>query len=312
MTDMKTIAHQARRNGWATTPLYSVSPDGQFCHCPKGGRCPSKGKHPINKEWASRPFPSAADVEAMWDKHPKAQVGIRTGSVSGNLVVLDIDEGGKEALAPLVNANGGMPETLVVQTGSGGLHYYFQAPTGVTIPNSQSKVAAHVDIRGEGGQVVGPGARTDRGAYAVIHNAPVAALPQWLGEKAIGSREQVEFIPAAVTKRPQTAEEASYEANLLNKQLGRLAALQNKPWAPGDAWDQNCFEAFCHGIELANSEWAAITLEQARERFMAAAPRDDQWDEAEAKWAQAMKVVGNKAKEGPKGSVMDATPRQAM
>lgn len=306
---MKTVAHQTRAAGWAPTPIHGVTQDGR-CTCTKGGSCPSKGKHPIAKEWASQPFPSAPDVEALWDLHPKAQVGIRTGSISNNLIILDIDEGGRESLAPLVNANGGMPETLVVQTGSGGYHYYFTGPSGVVIPNSQGKVAPHVDIRGEGGQVVGPMAQTDKGAYLVIHSAPVAAMPKWLVDAAIANRTEVEFIPAAVQKRPQSAEEASYEANMLNKQLGRLATLQNKPWAPGDAWDQSCFEVACHLVELANSEWAAITMESAHRSFMAAAPSDDRWDERQAKWTQAATTCGNKAKEGPK-TLSDIAPPQA-
>lgn len=309
MVDMKTVAHQARQAGWAPVALHGVSPDGQYCHCPQGGNCPSKGKHPIEKGWEDQPFPSAADIEATWDRRKSANVGIRTGSISGNLIVLDIDAGGREALAPLVNANGGMPETLVVQTGSGGYHYYFIAPEGVEIRNSQGKVAPHVDIRGEDGQAVAPGSRTDKGAYSIAHSAPIAPMPQWLIDPAVGDRAEVEFIPAAVAKRPQTPEEASYEGNMLSKQLGdRLGVLQNKPWAPGDAWDQTCFEVACHLVELANSEWAAITPEEAYQRFMAAAPSDDQWDEREAKWRQAVSTCGNKAKEGPKGSgsIMDA------
>lgn len=301
---METVAQQIRESGWAPVALYGVSPgDGRFCHCSKGGSCPSKGKHPIETEWASRGFPTEQDVREMFTKHRTAQVGVRTGSVSGNLIVLDIDEGGREAIAPLVRANGGMPETLVVQTGSGGLHYYFTAPQGVVIPNSQSRVAQHVDIRGEGGQVVGPYARTDKGAYSVLHSAPVAPMPQWLIKAAAPVREKVQHVPASVTKRPQSAEEASYEQNMLNKQLGRLAALQNKPWEPGDAWDINCFEVACHLVELANSDWAAITRDQAYEAFMAAAPSDSRWDEREAKWAQALHTCGEKAKEGPKEAV---------
>src|SRR5690606_19329219 len=85
----------------------------------------------------------------------------------------------------------------------------------------------------------------------------------------------------------------------------------NKPWEQGDAWDQNCFEVACHLVELANSEWAAITHEQAREAYLSAAPSDAQWDERMAKWMQAMNTCGSKAKEGPSGSVVEAAPRQA-
>lgn len=305
---MKDEAQKIFAAGLTPVALYGVGPDGLTCMCKLGRGCQSKGKHPINNGWAGQ-VATAETVEQDFDRNFRVNMGVRTGRASGGLVVLDIDEGGKESLAPLVHAGGGMPETLVVQTGSGGYHYYFYAPQGVDVPNSISKVAHHVDIRGEGGQVVGPGSRSDKGEYKVIHNAGIAAIPQWLLEAALATRGgEVEHIPAATQKRPQSAEEASYELNMLAKQIGRLGVLQNKPWAPGDAWDATCFEVACHLVELSNSEWASITYEEAHRRYLEAAPSDDQWDQAEAKWIQAVKQAGNKAKEGPTGSIMNATP----
>lgn len=305
---MKEAAQKAYAAGLTPVALYGVGPDGRTCMCKRGRGCDSKGKHPINNGWAGQ-VATAETVEQDFDRKFRVNMGIRTGRASGNLMVLDIDEGGREALAPLVNASGGMPETLVVQTGSGGLHYYFYAPEGLEVPNSVGKVAAHVDIRGEGGQVVAPGSRTNKGEYTVAHPAAIVAAPQWLLDAALATRgAEVEYIPAAAEKRQQSAEEASYELNMLHKQLGRLGVLQNKAWEPGDAWDQSCFEVACHLVELANSEWAVITHEEAHQRYLEAAPSDDQWDEREAKWAQAVRQAGGKAKEGPTGggSIMDA------
>lgn len=307
---MKEAAQKAYAAGLTPVALYGVGPDGQTCMCKRGRGCDSKGKHPINNGWAGQ-VATAETVERDFDRNFRVNMGVRTGRASGGLMVLDLDEGGREALAPLVQAGGGMPETLVVQTGSGGQHFYFYAPEGVEVPNSVSKIAHHVDIRGEGGQVVAPGSRTNKGEYTVLHAAAIAPAPQWLLEAALATRTGnpvAEVAPAP--KRRQSVEEQSYELNMLNKQLGRLGVLQNKTWEPGDAWDQNCFEVACHLVELANSEWASITHEEAHRRYLEAAPSDDQWNEAEAKWQQAIRQAGNKAKEGPSGSVMDATPEQ--
>ena len=87
-------------------------------------------------------------------------IGIVTGSVSGELVVLDVDprDGGNESLANLIMNGLKLPDTVHCKTGSGGDHYYFRAPIGTVtrIRNSASSLGPGLDIRAEGGQVVAP------------------------------------------------------------------------------------------------------------------------------------------------------------
>jgi hypothetical protein len=104
--------------------------------------------------------------------------GVLTGARSG-VVVVDLDtHGGKDGLGALAARLGGLeqiPETLTVRTRSGGLHLYFDHP-GRHVPNSQSRIAKGVDVRGDGGYAKCPPSP----GYDVIHLVPPAPCPQWV------------------------------------------------------------------------------------------------------------------------------------
>ena len=110
--------------GWAFTPL--------------------KGKVPTRKRW-QREEPGAPEVATGWAR--RGNVGLRTGAVSG-VVVVDEDTAKGGSVATL-----GLPETVTAKTGGGGRHLYFLHPEG-GVGNSAGKLAPHVDVRGDGGQVV--------------------------------------------------------------------------------------------------------------------------------------------------------------
>ena len=58
-----------------------------------------------------------------------------------------------------------IPETVVVLTPSGGRHLWLSGPPDVVVPNSASRLAPGIDVRGAGGYLVGPGSRTEHGVY---------------------------------------------------------------------------------------------------------------------------------------------------
>lgn len=87
------------------------------------------------------------------------------------------------------------PETLIVRTGTGGAHLYFAHP-GFAVKTC-TKIMPGVDVRGEGGFVVGPGSVHVCGAaYEIVHDGPIAHAPAWLldypGLKRGGSSAVVE------------------------------------------------------------------------------------------------------------------------
>ncbi|MEO3972868.1 bifunctional DNA primase/polymerase [Streptomyces sp. CAU 1734] len=58
-----------------------------------------------------------------------------------------------------------IPETATVLTPSGGRHLWLTGPPGVVVPNSASRLAPGIDIRGAGGYLIGPGSVTAHGRY---------------------------------------------------------------------------------------------------------------------------------------------------
>jgi hypothetical protein len=75
-----------------------------------------------------------------------------------------------------------LPATFTVRTPSGGRHLYFRAPGHPTLGNTAGMLGRHVDTRGAGGYVVGPGSVCSTGYYTIISDNPVVQLPQWVVE----------------------------------------------------------------------------------------------------------------------------------
>ncbi|MEU3184847.1 bifunctional DNA primase/polymerase [Streptomyces sp. NPDC006923] len=77
-----------------------------------------------------------------------------------------------------------VPETVTVLTPSGGRHLWLTGPPDVVVPNSASRLAPGIDVRGAGGYLVGPGSVTARGAYRTAPGtaglAPAPCPPELL------------------------------------------------------------------------------------------------------------------------------------
>lgn len=290
------VAHSVAKAGWAPVFLHGVSPDGRICSCRRGIECPSKGKHPIEESWSSAAFPSGADIQAMAETHPTANLGIRTGTISG-LFVVDVDTHGLEEWARLVGENG-LPETLIVQTGSGLWHYYFAIPEGVKISNSRGSLPRGIDVRGDGGQVVCPPSRTDKGTYRPHTNAPLAHPPAWLLELILTPPRGDSTVAEGVTKAP-TEEGARKTTACVQKWAGELVVLRDTPWVDGAGWDEATWRRAQDFVALANSPWSPLTHEEAHRIFMEVAPRDSHWDQRQAKWDRAMVEKAGQMKDEP-------------
>ncbi len=137
---------------------------------------PLAGKRPRLKNWQNKDRESIG-VALKWAKG--GNVGIRTGDASGGLVVVDIDDGAETDQFDF-------PNTVTVKTGNGGIHLYYKSK--INIRNSASRLAAKIDIRGNGGQVVAVGSvHPDTGEIYNYMNSPdkieIAPLPDWIVEK---------------------------------------------------------------------------------------------------------------------------------
>ena len=167
------------QRGWLVFPCHTVGDKGCSCRCTD---CGSPGKHP---RIAGGLNSASADPEAIsrwWARWPGANVAVRTGAVSGLVVVdIDPDHGGVATMRNLVDSHGSLTRGPVVRTGSGGWHAYFRHP-GEPVRNSAgTRLGAGVDVRGDGGYVIAPPSRHASGRqyeWDVTGDLPV--LNDWL------------------------------------------------------------------------------------------------------------------------------------
>ncbi|WP_159769792.1 bifunctional DNA primase/polymerase [Streptomyces sp. HM190] len=110
-------------------------------------------------------------VRALFAAAPWATgYGIACGLHPHHLIGVDLDtKSGTDSSAALrelaLRHLFTIPDTVVVTTPSGGRHLWLTGPPDVVVPNSASRLAPGIDIRGAGGYLVGPGSRTDHGVY---------------------------------------------------------------------------------------------------------------------------------------------------
>ena len=140
MENMKTEALKYAEMGFAVFPV-------------------RKNKTPCTKQGCKDAEMDAKKINEWWSKWNKANIGIATGSISGGLVVIDIDEDedrgiyGKDSLREWEKVNGKLPETWTVITGRGGYHFYYHSTQKF---KNATGLYDGIDIRGEGGYVIAP------------------------------------------------------------------------------------------------------------------------------------------------------------
>jgi hypothetical protein len=160
--------------------------------------CAADSKRPALREnWQDLATIDRARIRAWWARQPY-NVGIACGP--SGLVVIDLDvapdrrEGsddrgldgpasGADALQRLCRAHGQRypADTYTVDTPSGGSHLYFTAPQ-APVRNSAGRLGPLIDVRADGGYVVGDGSLIDGRRYAARGDfLPLALpLPAWL------------------------------------------------------------------------------------------------------------------------------------
>lgn len=129
------------------------------------------GKEPAFTGWQHEATADTELVHARWSDpvggDPLAfNIGVATGA---GLLVLDVDnkdgKHGSASLNGLEARYGALPMTLTVRTPTGGYHYYFRVPADEWIGNSIGKLGEGLDVKGDGGYVVGPGSVLAKGQY---------------------------------------------------------------------------------------------------------------------------------------------------
>jgi len=255
----------AARRGFATFPLAARS------------------KRPVpGEKWeAYRDNPLTAEQAAELDATDR-NVAIITGAAS-EVFVLDLDGPEAERIAA---ERGWTAPTLTVATGNG-LHFYYQMPD-FEVRNSAGKLAEHVDVRGEGGYVVGPGSiHPDGHLYTLLEGADAPAVPpaalvdalrpkargQRSGGNASGARRSGEVEALLGELRAAREGTRNAEANRITFRIGQLVAAGRI--AIGEAEDR--LREVCEDIGLEPAEIDHI-LPRVIEEGMAQ-PRNSDGDE---------------------------------
>ena len=167
--------------GWFVFPIHSIDDDGN-CTC-GNLNCEDKGKHPKIGGGAKK---ASRDEEKIreWFADPLTNIAILTGEKS-NLTVLDIDigeKGGDQTWREL-NEKEGEPQTLISNTGSGGMHFLFQYNSALN--TSSNTLGDGVDCRNDGGYIIAPPSRHKSGnSYSwEDENISLKPLPKHLSKR---------------------------------------------------------------------------------------------------------------------------------
>jgi putative DNA primase/helicase len=145
---------------------------------------------PDKAPWTPHGFKDATtdreQIKAWWIEHPDAMIGLPTGKTSGLLVIdLDLDTAkgldGITAFDALRPADTAPIVTRSHRTPRGGRHLLFAWP-GVRVKNNNTgKIAAGVDIKGDGGYIImSPSMNADGKQYTVETDMAPQRLPSWI------------------------------------------------------------------------------------------------------------------------------------
>jgi len=193
-------------------------------------------KEPITKHGHNDATVDPAQIQAWWARTPNANLGLATGATSG-LVVVDLDNkngkhGTKVFETFLAEHNDTLPPSRV-RTTTGGVHLYFRHPgKGVYIPCTSDQLGRGIDVRGDGGYIVAPPSRTQKGVYTVEAKAPLPNLPPWLLARLIKPiKEKSDESKAAKKSQVKTpAGEPQTPEPELKAALRRLSSDNYDDW----------------------------------------------------------------------------------
>lgn len=205
-------------------------------------------------------FPALTDV-MRWEAD-NMNVGVVCGRLS-NLLVIDVDSEEAQATYNAFNA----PVTPTVRT-SKGSHYYFRHPA-QEIRNSTKVKGVALDVRGEGGYVVGPGSIHESGITyeweVTPEETPFADLPKNIIEAVSPASGSMPSASKAVALRPQPVtihagdnRYADWIADKLQRGLAHIAAAQE-----GERNDTLNFVSYGIGTYVAAAQLDWVPYAQA-------------------------------------------------
>lgn len=189
-------------------------------------------KRPIIKNWSK----IQSNDETLDKFKDTSNIGIIMGATS-NLVCIDVDVKNADGVATLEKLEeqlGELPQTVMSETPSGGIHYYFKYVKGI---RNRKNVGEGIDIQADGTQTVEAPSQID-GTYYEWVNSPfeyeIAELPQkWKQYLCEEVDEDTLLLSNKPFEAPSEVEEggrnntlASYVGSLLGKKLKKTTVLK--------------------------------------------------------------------------------------
>ncbi|MBG6106619.1 bifunctional DNA primase/polymerase [Frigoribacterium sp. CG_9.8] len=251
------------------------------------------GKVPIAKGWQDNPLDSIETVFAAFAERPQANYGIVTGY--DQLFVVDLD--GADAITWWKDQ--GFLQGPSTKTPRGGMHIFYRAPDGMEIQTNAGKIHPKVDIRGVGGQVVGPGSMVPAGTYkgdlAAIADAPEAPaeLLAIIPEKT--AYTQVEHVGTQV-------EEASEKERSSVAWIARRLQALPDVWVEGAGWHDSVRDSAMWLSRMVNSTAYAMTEDAAVTILLTHTPTyGSEWgdDKILEQWVSARTLTAGQFAEPP-------------
>lgn len=172
-------------------------------------------------------------IRQWWEQWPDANVAIACGAVSGNLVVIDVDnkngKSGDLSIDIWESEHGDFPDTVVAHTGSGGKHYYFRVKDPKAFKNRVEAIPA-VDIRGDGAYVVAyPSVHENGKMYTWRHGVSLTDEPDEVADANDSVLELLSLNARDSTPKKQDAakrQRVNVEQGNRNDTIFRYAAAQ--------------------------------------------------------------------------------------
>lgn len=241
--------------GLAVHPVHSMRAGCCTCGDPA---CEHAAKHPLTQHGVHDATTQEAAIRRWWEQWPFANVALRAAEIGA---VLDIDprNGGTESLDSLIAKHGELPDTVEVQTGGGGLHFWFRLPAGIDL--RKGSIAPGVDLQvGAGAYVLAPPSlhKSGRGydfeaSSDFLLGQAIAMAPDWLIQ---ARREAGVYAPKSRQEHPGYFDGPALEVERTRAALAVLdpdmpypewlrvgQALHQSCWSQGfdlwDAWSTN-------------------------------------------------------------------------
>ena len=189
-------------------------------------------KRPIIKNWSK----IQSNDETLDKFKDTSNIGIIMGATS-NIVCIDVDVKNADGIATLERLErelGELPQTVMSETPSGGIHYYFKYVKGI---RNRKNVGEGIDIQADGTQTVEAPSQIDGNFYEWV-NSPfeyeVEELPQkWKQYLCEEVDEDTLLLSNKPFEAPSEVEEggrnntlASYVGSLLGKKLKKTTVLK--------------------------------------------------------------------------------------